>query len=54
MQGLQCQLDAAIKSGEGKDSLREAELRDPVLRSYFGGDDVAEAPPAGGAPAPAP
>lgn len=40
------ELDAAIKSGEGKDSLRELNFETQVLRSYFSGD-------AGDAPAPA-
>jgi HEAT repeat protein len=38
------ELDAAIKAGEGKDSLRELNFETQVLRSYFGGDPAAEAP----------
>jgi hypothetical protein len=39
------ELDAAIKAGEGKDSLRELNFETQVLRSYFGGDEeAAEAP----------
>jgi hypothetical protein len=45
------ELDAAIKNGEGKDSLRELNFETQVLRSYFSGD-VAEAP-AGDAAKPA-
>lgn len=46
------ELDAAIKSGEGKDSLRELNFETQVLRSYFGGEGAAEAPPAAEAPKP--
>jgi len=38
------ELDAAIKAGEGKDALRELNFETQVLRSYFGGDEAAEAP----------
>ncbi len=38
------ELDAAIKSGEGKDALRELNFETQVLRSYFGEEAAAEAP----------